>query len=351
MTHCDKNQEKLLLFGELDQKEQNEIMEHMEVCESCRSQLEQYRQIEAGLAELTNPKHMDDDLLVRYSVHLSDPDVGDYDGRKLSRREISALETHVAQCASCEARLTKLVEEYQQTAAYFESSNLPDMMLTPATLADAFAARVTTVKQLVQGTLAALKESLSAPIPRFFPVVLGAVAMLFAVVWWGPFYRSDNPYWDFAAVSQDRVASLTRGSLSPELQVGVAAFVRGDYSSAIARLEAFAANNPEHPSVAYAYYLAGVASLQQARTDVLGRFRDVDTELVDQAIGNLHNAELASTNLGIKENCHWYLAKAFLLLEDVAQAQEQLQKIISGRGRRYGEAQQLMHALDSVQSK
>jgi len=351
MKPCQHYSKKLIFFDELDQEEQKEIDQHLKSCEDCRIQFEQFQLIEFGLYEFENMTHVDDDLLVRYSVHLAEPGTSDYDGRKLTSSEIRLIQNHTTKCATCHEKLNHLIQEYQEIKIYFENSDLPDISIKPATLVDIALVSIKNITEAVTNTVERLKKKTFVPIPRFYPVAVGAMAALFAVIWFGPFYRSNNPYWQLTNLQEQSVASVTRSSLPQGLNAGLTAFQRGDYENTIEIFETFISNFPTHPSLFYVDYILGVSYLIEAKTDLWGRFQTVDRIQVEKAIQNLQNAHNASTNLGVREDCDWYLAKAYLLLEKGEKAQEKLNQIISLRGRRFQEAQKMVKELNTLKSK
>lgn len=351
MDTCKKIQEKLLFMSELSGNEEKEVKQHLGSCEICREEFAQIQSIETALGQFENANHVDDELLVRYSIHLSDPGTSDYDGRALSRKELKRIELHTTRCTSCQARVDQLVHEYREVADYLEQVDMPDLTIKPVSGLRNLPAVLHGLKEIAVSRLTSLTRLVTAPVPRLVPVTVGAMAALFAILWLGPFYRSDNPYWDLTNLPQEQTSFVTRSHVPARLQEGLAAFTRGDYASAISALEQFETDDPARTDLFYVDYILGVSYLMEARTDIWGRFQSIDESSVEKAIQNLQNAKRASNNLRIEEDCDWYLAKAFLLLRDNAKARASLERIISLRGKRFVEAKRMLNQLDTLESK
>jgi len=189
--------------------------------------------------------------------------------------------------------------------------------------------------------------------PKLYPVTLGAVAALFIMIWVGPFFRgSENPYLKLVSVDKESASFLTRSRLSQTLAEGLAAFSEGEMERAIQRLQGFISTSADDPTLFYAHYVLGIAYLNQAKSDFLGRFQRVNSELVEAGIENLELAKSLSQNPNITEGCNWQIGMAYLMKGDGTGAKTVFEQVVELRGRRFKEAKEMLAEIErSLQSQ
>jgi len=193
-----------------------------------------------------------------------------------------------------------------------------------------------------------IEQKIFAPIPRLVPIGVGAMAALFAVIWFGPFMRSDNPYFHLTGIEADRVNLPTRGITSEDIGKSLTAYSAGEYDKSINLLESALTTETNDELKATGHYLLGLSYLHEAKTDILGRFQKVDQTIVEKAINNLQIAKDAGTNKATREECEWYIAKAYLLQGKAEEAKQVLQQLLDSQGRRYFDARALIEKINGI---
>ena len=344
MKLCEKIDDKLIFFKDLTKEEKGQIQAHLNDCKNCSEKLLDFQNILSAIK--TNQEHpIEDDLLTRYSIYLAVPGEVDYDSKKLTRSEISRIKKHVRECQACEEKIEQFTREYQEIEKHLDETDLPELTLGPR---PALARLSDLLQQLYYSAIQGIRDLIYIPMPKF-SVALGAIAALFIMIWVGPFFRgSENPYLKLVSIDKENASFVTRSSLSQTLAEGLAAFNQGDMERAIQRLESFVRNNPNHPPRFYAHYMLGIAYLNQAKGDFLGRFQQVKAESVEAGIGNLELAKSLSQNPSVTEGCKWYMGMAFLMKRDKNKAKATFESIVDLRGRRYREAKEMVEEIDRL---
>ena len=346
METCKKFYEKILLFDDLSTHEQLEVKQHTANCDKCRKQLEKFQMIISSLKRSQVSHVTDDTLLLRYGIHISAPKEPDYDGRKLTRSEVSKIRKHLAECSECMQKVDQFCQEYQEIDDYLEKTDFPTLSLAPKSSWSLVSENAIHFLKSVTFTA---KSKIFVPIPKFYPIAAGAMAVILLMILVGPFFRgSGNPYLELASLEQEEISLVTRSSISLPLNEEFSAFHERDYKKAIQNLERFITNNSTDPSIFYAHYLLGISYLIEAKSGLLGRFQKYDTELVDKGIENLQMAETLIVNIGIKEECYWYIGKAYLMKSGGENAKAVFEKVLNMRGRRYQEAKQTIKEIDNI---
>ncbi|MFQ5771396.1 MAG: hypothetical protein ACE5HX_12720, partial [bacterium] len=251
MKACKSFYDKLLFFDDLDCDEQKKVRLHTEQCETCRQQLQEFQAITSSLQSIQFKHHLNEELLVRYSIYLAEPKVPDYDGRKLTQSEIVHIQKHTTECQQCQTKVQQLCQEYSEIEAYLEETDLPALSLARRSPWSIVSNKVLPLYRAIKDTI---ENIIFLPVPKLYPIAVGAMAVLLLTIWFGPFFRgSDNPYLALVTLQQERTSVLTRSGMPAELHAGLAAFQKGRYPQAIQDLEHFIANNSSHPSLFYAH--------------------------------------------------------------------------------------------------
>ena len=101
-------------------------------------------------------------------------------------------------------------------------------------------------------------------------------------------------------------------------------------------------------SIFYTYYVLGITQLHTAEESFIGLFKNYDKEKVNDAIASLNKAIELNTS-GSYENINldaqYYLGRAYLLVDNLKSAKENLQIVIDRKGRFYKEANKLVETI------
>ena len=353
MSHCETIYDKIIAFEDLTSAAQREVIEHTERCPDCRNRLQVYQALAtAATSEQAHP--VSDDLLTRYCSYLADPEEPDYDGRTLADAEVEMVRFHLSDCQPCQQKLDGLLAQFEEIGDYLEGTELAMDALNAATLkksvADLISESLMNLVKAMRETGEAIADKFASPMPKYYPVAIGAVAALLIAVWVGPFLSdSGNPYLSLASLEGEKLSFTTRGAGSGDLNSGLNAFHAGDYASAITELNAVLQNTTNAQDLFYAHFLLGISYLKEAKHDVLGFFERVDSKRVAEAIQHLGVAQSFTENPGQQEECQWFTAKACLALGQKEQSARLLREIIQLRGRRYRDAQKTLTELEAIQ--
>jgi hypothetical protein len=99
----------------------------------------------------------------------------------------------------------------------------------------------------------------------------------------------------------------------------------------------------------YSYYLLGLAYLESAHTDIIGLFPSYDKIKVKQGISAFNKA-LELNNSGkfpnINLDIYFFIAKADLMLNNLSEAKENLNKVVNEKGSKINEAKKILFGLD-----
>ncbi|MFQ6115743.1 MAG: hypothetical protein ACE5NG_16915, partial [bacterium] len=259
MEACENIFEKIIFFEDLSDHEQREVKNHTKTCVKCRKHLKEIQAIMCSLKNSQEAHAIDDDLLLRYSIHLSGPKESDYDGRKLTRSRITKIRKHVAECSPCQEKVDQLCQEYQKIEEYLEKTGLPSLSLATNSLLSSLFEKAL---EFVKAGKESMKKKIYIPIPKYYPIAIGAVAALLIMLWVGPFFRgSNNPYSDLASFEEEKISFLTRSSVAQPISEGLNAFHEGNYQKAIQELEIFISKGSTPPYLWYAHYALGISYL------------------------------------------------------------------------------------------
>ena len=343
MNACEAFSDKIIFFDDLSRDEQQKVVDHIDECAHCQKDREVVQRIMSSLETGQVQSHIEDDLLVRYGLYLADPEEPDYDGRRLTIDEIRNVQKHVDDCDQCHRRVDQIRKEYDEINDYLEEAEFPQISIVPRP------SKLAAASGFAKSVLESIKDAISVPIPRFYPVAIGAMAVVFLIIWVGPLFRgSDNPYFELAALKRDQISLVTRSGGAAQFTDGLNAFQEGNYQSAIEHFQQFVDERPGDPLLYYAHYILGLAYLLDAKSDFWGRFQKFDPAKAEQGVEHLRTAQSLTDNLGIREDCLWYIAKAYLMRGDTESAKSSLEEVVNLRGRRFRDAEEMIKKLDSL---
>jgi hypothetical protein len=169
---------------------------------------------------------------------------------------------------------------------------------------------------------------------------LAVVALLFVI---NPF-RSNNPYEQLTDLGTPQISYLTRSN-GTQLQNAIQMFNNGDFIASARTLETLLNDeNSDTEEMLFARYVAGVSYLFAAKNND-------NAQLLDKASTHLATVYQHSSNLRIKENAGWYLAKAALLQNQPQQAAQYLREVVQLKGLRAADAKSLLDLLEKDLTK
>ncbi|MFZ2898862.1 MAG: tetratricopeptide repeat protein [Saprospiraceae bacterium] len=229
---------------------------------------------------------------------LSEGDIQDYLGNRLSGEERHRVENHLLDCPLCSDALEGLAlleEDRQELKAPSRVRRMPW---------------------------------------RFFAVAAAILALMVAVVWvYSGISPSGRLYAEFYETYkhdlsvQMRNGGNARAPEKQQLSGGLEAYISQYYSESIALLQPFVEDNPNH--LVARYYL-GLSYMEEKK------WAEAETQLT----------AVQSAHLEYWEESTWYLALLYIKTDRKDEAREALQSLISARSGRYNEkARKLLSKL------
>lgn len=180
-----------------------------------------------------------------------------------------------------------------------------------------------------------------------FRYAVATIAVV-AVIYFGLFFMSyiTTPRYSQNIFSaKDNSLYVTRGRTSVSFQKGLNAADKGNYDEALIYFEEDIKKHSNESSIFYSYFITGLTYLKSAEKDFLGMFPSYDANKINHSIVYL-NTSIEKNTTGnydnLKLDAHYYLGRAYLLLENYDKAKEELDIVISSKGRFYNEAKELI---------
>ena len=266
------------------------------------------------------------------SIHLDPVILGDYilykrgNGDSVEYISLVAdkIKSHLNSCATCS-------KEYNLLTAELDSIN------------DFLAKRITE-KNKEQPTLFLFQKSVS------FKYAITAV-MVILISYFGLRVVSDisTPYYKQQIFSaKEENSYITRGRRTTLFQKSLNALDNKEYDKAIKLLNEDIVQNKNDKSIFYSYYVLGITYLKTSESDFLGAFKSYDNTKVQKGINNLE-ISIKKNSSGYFENikldAHYYIARGYLIMDDISSAESHLKTVVEKRGRFYKAAEELLNSL------
>lgn len=266
--------------------------------------------------------HIDEELLGEYVL---------YKNNISSERFIIILspkiEDHLRKCDSCENLFKELNIEYLQVDNFVTKSLTQE---------------IKSGKQAEQKGIFLFKN---------FNAIKYSFASLAAVVflYLGLFTVSYLTTPDYKkSFTDDKDFYTTRGRTSELFQRGLDAIDRKYYNSAIQYLNKDAVKNQNDESIFYTHFVLGITYVHKAESDFLGLFKSFRKE--DVLNGIMHFEKSIELNKSgkfdnLKLDAEYFIAKSYLMIDDIKTAKLHLQIVIDGKGSYYKNAEDIIKKL------
>ena len=250
-----------------------------------------------------------------------------YVNGELSRREARAMEDHLNTCSFCQTALQRLKAQEMEEARAMETEQ--DWAEIEKDLDEKFYTSLksanfgTPQKETLPGNWSHLiyrkwRDLRTFLTPPRVLAVAGSLVLVFFLGLYSVAYLSRPAYFNLAEIYQEKPVVLRSQAASSPLTKGLLFFGQKNYGESIAKLMPYLDAHPDNYSAAY--YL-GLSYLLDARKGLPGMAYGFKKSEVKQGIDYLQKAlALSGKNNFYREDCHWYLGKAFLMLGDKTQA-------------------------------
>ena len=161
---------------------------------------------------------------------------------------------------------------------------------------------------------------------------------------------SVTPYYEKNIFAQGEDEFFTtRGRTSVLFQQGLNSIENHDYDKAIEFLSEDILVNKSDKSIFYSYYIMGITYLRAAESDFIGLFKSFDRQGVELAISNLRESidrNSSGDYENLKLDSYYYIARAYLIIEDYDSARSSLQKVINGKGKFSIDSKELIEQME-----
>ncbi len=303
----------------LTEDEQNYLNEVIHSDEDSASLVAIYNNLKTNLPNTT---HLDTELLGEFILYEKN-ELGD---DRIIPLLAAKMKSHLKNCLVCDEEYQKLIKEYEKVGVHLKE----------------------TIKKKV--TQNSIKPKISTIIVEKFSTfryVYATVAVL-AVLYLGLFTISSISTPDYTKnifSDDDNGLYMTRGRTSVLFQKGLDAADRGHYDEALNYFEEDIIEHSSESSIFYSHFITGLIYLKSAEKDFLGLFLSYDVEKINHAIENLNTSIEKNTSGNydnLKLDAHYYLGRSYLLLENYDKAKEELNIVITLKGKFYNQAKELV---------
>lgn len=142
---------------------------------------------------------------------------------------------------------------------------------------------------------------------------------------------------------------ISRGRTTDFFQESINALDDENYNAAISYLKKDIQENSNSETIFYTHYVLGLVYLEIAESDFIGLFPSYDKTNASNGLKNLQlsiEKNLSGKYQNLSMNAYFYIAKAFLMLEDKENAKKYLKKVIDEKGSKMIEAENILSDLE-----
>lgn len=264
--------------------------------------------------------HPDEELIGEYILYKND------DGNnKLFISLVPKIEEHLRKCSKCTELFKNLNSEYYELKSFVDNrfpEKEPDKEHE---------------KQVRLKTPSYV---------RYFVTAILVIGFLYL----GTFMVTSmfTPDYKRSAFNFDDRVSVTRGRTSENFQRAVEAIENENYSDAINYLEQDISQSSNNNSIFYSHYILGLTYLKKSESNTLGIINSYDNEEIGKGIEHLKQS-ISLNNSGSFDNInldsHYFIGKAYLLLDDETSATDHLRTVVENKGSYYKEAEDLIRII------
>jgi len=255
--------------------------------------------------------HIDEELMAEYVLYKNN----------MSKEKVIVLlankiEDHFRNCAECRELFKELNSEYSSVEEFMNNN------LTTQTTGTSYI--------------------------RKFKYAFASVAAV-AIIYLGLFIMSSVTTPDYKKSFLDGNDFYTsRGRASQYFQRGLDAIDNKEYNAAVKYLKKDIVENTDEETLFYSYFVLGITYVNKGEKDYLGLFESYNKEDVIKGIESFNKSIELNTSGNfdnLKLDAHYYIAKAYLLMDDVPSAKEHLKIVVDGKGSYYKKAEELLKIL------
>ena len=255
--------------------------------------------------------HIDEELMAGYVLYKNN-----ITAEKIVVLLANKIEDHLRRCAKCQELFKTLNLEYSSVDEFINNS-------------------ITT------------KPTGSQYIKKF-KFAFASIAAV-SIIYLGLFVVSSVTTPDYKkSFLDDNDFYTSRGRASEYFQRGLDAIDNKKYDDAVKYLREDIADNVDDKTIFYSYFVLGITYLNKGEKDYLGLFESYNKEDVMKGIESFNKSIQLNTSGNfdnLKLDAHYYIAKAYLLIDDIPSAKEHLKIVVNEKGSYYKKAEELLKIL------
>lgn len=271
---------------------------------------------------LKRSEHVDEELMAEYVLYKNN-----ITEEKMIVLLANKVEDHLRYCAECQELFRNLNSEYSNVDEFINNN----ITTKPAEKEHA--------KSFKVGSLLNLKKFKYASF-SFATVV---------IIYLGLFIVSSVTTPDYKKSFLDGNDFYTsRGRASEYFQRGLDAIDNKKYDAAVKYLKEDIAEDNDDETLFYSYYVLGITYVNKGENNYLGLFESYNKDDVIKGIECFNKSIQLNTSGNfdnLKLDAHYYMAKAYLLIDNVPSAKEHLKIVVDGKGSYYKKSEELLKIL------
>jgi len=265
---------------------------------------------------------LDMEILAEFILYYD----GDLNAAEYIPQITDRIEDHLADCSVCNNLYLEFTKEFQQ-ADNFVSKSLNDD--------DDFEFQE---KPPVFSRIR--KTNFRAAFTAFILLLITYFGMMITSYYSTPSYKKN--IFEFETINN----SLLRSRDTEFYKQGLTAFQKENYDGAIDLLMDDIILNQNDSTIYYSHYLVGIAYIKSSENNILGTFKSYNRLRIDEGIHNLLifiEENEGGDNDRASIDAHYYIAKAYLSIDDIEKAKKHLQVVMEKRGRYYSDAVRILN--------
>jgi outer membrane protein assembly factor BamD (BamD/ComL family) len=181
---------------------------------------------------------------------------------------------------------------------------------------------------------------------RWIPIAIAATLLFFVLNPSIFFNNTSSDISQLAHLDDVKIQYGVRGNSQVLLQQGIEALNEKSFVEAVNHFENSINQNPNDLNKGYTHYLCGLALLLKADRNTSAQTEQEKKALINNSLTHLQISLSTNNNLSMRENTLWYMAKAYLMKNDIEEARNYFQKITALKGRRFSKSREILSILE-----
>ncbi len=270
--------------------------------------------------------HLDMEILAEFILYYD----GDLDAAEYVPQITDRIEDHLVECSVCNNLYLAFTKEFQQVDNFVSKAINDDNDFE-------FQKKPSVFSRI-------RKTNFRAALTAIILFLITYFGMMITSYYSTPSYKKN--VFEFEAISN----TLLHSRNTELYKQGLTAFKKGNYNGAIDLLMDDIILNQSDSTMYYTHYLLGIAYLKSSENNILGTFKSYDRFRVDEGIQNLMifiQKNEGGVNNRTSIDAHYYIAKAYLSIDDIDNAKKHLQIVMEKRGKYYSDAIEILNVFEN----